>query len=108
MASTHTRGRVLRGLRTERGLTQSQLARAIDVENQSISLWENDKVEISSQNLLRLVEFFGVEPEVLGYEVPGTMSSSSLPPQLEQWMTDRVEAEQEILRLLRRLERRVK
>jgi transcriptional regulator with XRE-family HTH domain len=74
-----SRGEALRDLREGRGLTQSQLARAIGVENQSISLWENDKVNIHADNLLKLVEFFGVEPSVLGYVLPNTTP----PPQAD-------------------------
>lgn len=83
VATPLTRGKTIRQLRTKRGLSQSALARAIGVETQgTISDWENDKSDISAPNLLALIEFFGVDPDVLGYEMPSTAGAGStvIPP----------------------------
>lgn len=81
--SVRTRGAVLRELRLGRkqpngkSITQSQLARAIGVEVQSVSMWENDKVDVSPENLRKLIDFYGVKPEALGYEVPEIVAKAS-------------------------------
>jgi transcriptional regulator with XRE-family HTH domain len=80
MTTRSTRGSTIRALRNERGLSQGSLARAIGIETQgTISNWENDKVEIDASHLLKLVEFFGVEPDVLGYELPYTTPGGDMP-----------------------------
>lgn len=54
-------------LRTERKLTQAEVARAIDVEPATISAWELGKSTPQSDKAWLLADFFGVSvAEVMG------------------------------------------
>jgi len=41
------------------------LRKIIDVSNMAISRWENDKTDIVSDNLIKLVKFFDVSVDYL-------------------------------------------
>ncbi|MGM9619526.1 MAG: helix-turn-helix domain-containing protein [Oscillospiraceae bacterium] len=58
-------GRFLRELRTERGLTQEQLAEKAGVSNRSVSRWENGVNLPDFDLLMELAEYFGVGVEEL-------------------------------------------
>lgn len=55
----------IRRLRTERGLSQDELAQSIFVSRQTISNWENDKTYPDVQSLLLLSEHFGTTVDEL-------------------------------------------
>lgn len=52
-------------LRKEKGLTQQGLAYYLDVTQQCVSEWENDKIEPTMSNLIRLAECFDVSIDFL-------------------------------------------
>lgn len=58
-------------LRKARGMTQGQLAEAIQISRQSISEWERGSSKPTQDNLLRLSELYGVSVDYLmGREEP--------------------------------------
>lgn len=65
----------IRQLRRERGITQEELGSYLGVQKSAVSKYENEKVGVPYQVLVRLGELFGVTPEA----VAGTGSLSSLP-----------------------------
>lgn len=51
------------------GMTQRDLAKAINVTQASVSRWEKDQLKISGENLIKLSLFFDVSTdELLGIE----------------------------------------
>lgn len=101
MESTRTRGKVIRDLRNQRGISQTELAIALGIRAQgTISAWENDRANIDPRNLLALIEYFGVEPDVLGYEMPSTTPGGEMPA----WAASLHAKLDEILRRLHDLE----
>jgi XRE family transcriptional regulator, regulator of sulfur utilization len=54
-------GTRLRGLRTERGLSLSQLEQATDISSSFLSLVESGKSDFTISRLVRLADFFDVE-----------------------------------------------
>lgn len=71
VSTTQTRGQLLQRLRKKRGVSQTELANAIGIKTQgTISAWENDRQEIDHDHLLKLAQYFRVDPALLGYEVP--------------------------------------
>lgn len=58
-------GSNIRGLRTARGLTQEQLARALYVSRQTISNWESAKTVPDAQSLLMMSVLFSVSVDTL-------------------------------------------
>ena len=52
-------------LRKEKGLTQQGLAYFLDITQQCISEWENDKIEPTMSNLVRLADCFEVSIDFL-------------------------------------------
>ena len=57
----------IKQLRTERGMTQDELAEKLHVTRQAISSWENDRTQPDVQMLGKLREIFGVSIEELLY-----------------------------------------
>ena len=57
----------LRRLRTDCGMTQTQLAEKMHVTRQAISNWENDKTQPDIDALVRLSEILNTEIEALIY-----------------------------------------
>lgn len=53
----------IRKLRTDKGLSQDQLATEIGVSRQAIIYWEDMRSLPSSKNLVKLAQFFGVPAE---------------------------------------------
>lgn len=65
-------GKLIKSLRTERNLTQKQLARAISVDVRRISFYENNKMIPSTETLQRMSKFFKVSVDfILGGEIEG-------------------------------------
>jgi transcriptional regulator with XRE-family HTH domain len=58
-------GERLRELRTEKGLSAKALGERIGVSNYSIIAWENNKHEITGENLAKLAKFFNVTSDYL-------------------------------------------
>ena len=50
----------LKGLRKEKGLSQPELAKALNVSNGMISFWENEKYEPTATNIIAVATFFNV------------------------------------------------
>ena len=55
-----TLGNRLNALRTKRGLSQLELAEALEVSRQSVSKWETDAAVPENDKLVALIRFFGV------------------------------------------------
>ena len=72
-----TLGQNICRLRTERGLSQGDLADALEVSRQSISKWETDASVPELEKLLRLSELFHITLDEL---VKGPDSSPETPP----------------------------
>lgn len=62
-------GQILKELRTERGLTQVEVARAIGVAQGTIYFWENSINEPTAAYLIKLAQYFNVSvDELLGVD----------------------------------------
>lgn len=65
-------GKTIAALRQARGMTQQQLAAAMNVSHQAVSKWENGAALPDIQTLMELTQLFGVTVEqLLGGEIPG-------------------------------------
>lgn len=58
-------GNVINKLRTEFGISQTQLARDLGVSKQSVSNWENDNILPSIEMLVKISKRFGVTCDYL-------------------------------------------
>ncbi len=58
-------GTILKDLRVEKGLSQTQLANAISVSKGIISMWENGKREPTLFCLIKLADYFNVSIDYL-------------------------------------------
>ena len=76
-------GETIYRLRTQRGMSQGDLAEALDVSRQSISKWENNSATPELIKLVKLAELFGVSLDalVLGAEQPQEQAQPQDPPQ---------------------------
>jgi transcriptional regulator with XRE-family HTH domain len=70
-------GERIRLRRTERGLTQEQLAAALDVSYQQVQKYETGANRISAGRIYQLARKLGVE---VGYFFDGLPDADSLPP----------------------------
>ena len=60
---------MIKRLRNEKNMTQSELAREINVTRQAVSQWENGQTEVTAERILDLCAALGVTPsEFLGIE----------------------------------------
>ena len=57
--------KILKELRTERKITQPELAFAIGVSNGMISFWENGICEPTASNIIKLAHYFDVSADYL-------------------------------------------
>lgn len=72
---------ILKQLRSERGISQLNLADALDVSPGNISDWERGKSLPSYHALAALTEYFGVDPRrLLGLEVPTAEAGPAAAP----------------------------
>ena len=55
----------IKQLRTDRGLSQVDLAAKLGVSKQSVSNWENDNIQPSIEMLLKLSHIFSVSTDYL-------------------------------------------
>lgn len=75
-------------LRKEKGLTQAQLAEAINICRQSISDWERGVTKPTQDNLLLLSELYGVSVDyLLGKDVSPAAPAVPVPEQQPQQQT---------------------
>ena len=58
-------GAILKDLRLEKGLSQTQLAASLSVSKGIISMWENGKREPTLFYLIKLADFFNVSIDYL-------------------------------------------
>ncbi|MCH5153212.1 MAG: helix-turn-helix transcriptional regulator [Clostridiales bacterium] len=58
-------GEILRELRTDKKLTQPQLAEAIGVSKSMISVWETGLSEPTASNIIKLAKYFEVSTDYL-------------------------------------------
>ena len=65
MATLSKRTTTLVKLRTAKGKTQSQVARALDISERVYVRWEHGDTLPSAPNLIKLADYFGVHPRVL-------------------------------------------
>jgi len=81
-------GESLERLRKERGLTQSQLAVKLDINQSLVAKWESGKVQPRSATLERLALVLGVEAEELLSGQFGKVSASlrNVDPKLMELM----------------------
>ncbi len=61
----NTFGNILKELRLEKNMSQTELAKQIGVGKSIISLWEKDECEPTLSKLIALAEFFGVTIDYL-------------------------------------------
>ena len=55
----------LRTLRNEKQISQSQLAKELNVSNGMISFWENGKYEPTATNIILVAKFFNISIDEL-------------------------------------------
>ncbi len=65
MVDTRTTGKIIAMLRQAKGLTQQQLAAALNVSHQAVSKWENGVALPDIQTILDLTRLFGITVEQL-------------------------------------------
>ena len=58
-------GQKLKELRIEKGLTQPQLAKMLNVSNGIISAWENNLYEPKASNIKKLCQVFTISADYL-------------------------------------------
>ena len=59
--------KTLKRLRSEKGITQDELAKLLFISRQSVSSWENDRTQPDIDMLVKLSEIFSVSIEELIY-----------------------------------------
>ena len=72
-------GETIYRLRTEKQLSQGELAEMLEVSRQSISKWENNSAVPELEKLLRLSEIFEVSLDEL---VKGAEKTKDIPPEV--------------------------
>lgn len=84
MIDNRTVGKTIASLRQARGMTQQQLAAALNVSHQAVSKWENGAALPDIQTLHELTQFFGVTFEQLvSGDVPGHSPESETPSAIQ-------------------------
>ena len=58
-------GETIYRLRTEKGMSQGDLAEALSVSRQSVSKWETDGATPDLEKLIKLSELFGISLDTL-------------------------------------------
>ena len=72
-------GETIYKLRTEKQMSQGELAELLEVSRQSISKWENNSAVPELEKLIRLSEIFAVSLDEL---VKGEEKSKDVPPEV--------------------------
>ena len=70
-------GKHIKKLRMEQGMTQDQLAQALNVTRQAVSNWETGKTQPSIETLTAIAGLFGISVEELIY---GRSGRAEFPP----------------------------
>lgn len=66
-------------LRREKGLTQAELATALDVSQPVVSDYENEVIKLSGETIIQLARILGVSAdEILGLEKPSRAAGGSI------------------------------
>ncbi len=73
---------VLKDYRKEHGLTQEQLAYDLEVEPRTLRTWENERPLNNVQELRRIADVLGIEPERLG--LAASLYVPKTPQQIEE------------------------
>src|SRR6266700_604428 len=73
---------VLKNYRKEHGLTQEQLAYDLEVEPRTLRTWENERPLNNVQELRRIADVLGIEPERLG--LAASLYVPKTPQQIEE------------------------
>ena len=97
-----TLGQNIYRLRTERGLSQGDLAEALDVSRQSVSKWETDGSVPELEKLLRLSELFHITLDELVKGSDGTVETPSPTPEAVSAGEGAEDPEDELLETLSR------
>lgn len=58
-------GAKIKELRKEKGITQEQLAKALNVTRSAVALWEVDNTDPDIKNIIAIAKFFGVTTDCL-------------------------------------------
>lgn len=58
-------GERLRELRTERGLTQKQLAEKLGLTQKNVSKYELEKLDLNTETIVKICRFFGCSADYL-------------------------------------------
>jgi transcriptional regulator with XRE-family HTH domain len=70
-----TLGEKIKSLRKEKGLTQEDLAKQLNVIRGTLSVWEIDRSTPDNEMLIKIADFFGVTVDyLLGREYIGEMA----------------------------------
>ena len=82
MIDNRTVGKTIAGLRQAKGMTQQQLAAAMNVSHQAVSKWENGAALPDIQTMVELTQLFGITVEqLISGDVPeARMESAQMPP----------------------------
>lgn len=71
----------LKNLREDRGYSQTQLARHLNVSKQSLSNWENNNIMPSVEAIMTIARFFGVTTDfLLGIDSRRSLDATGLTP----------------------------
>ena len=77
-APTETIGARIARLRREKGLTQVELAQALDVSQPVVSDYENDVIKLSGETIVALAQILGASAdELLGLETPARAAAGA-------------------------------
>lgn len=77
-------GNTIYRLRTQRDMSQGDLAEALEVSRQSVSKWENNSAVPELEKLIRMAQVFGITlDELVSGEAQEPVSEPSAPPQPE-------------------------
>ncbi len=77
--SPETVGARISRLRREKGMTQVELARALEVSQPVVSDYENDVIKLSGETIVALVQILGASAdELLGLEKPARTAGATV------------------------------
>ena len=62
---TRTFGKNLKYIRTQRGVSQQELADKLKLDRSTISRWENDEMDITVGNAIQISNYFNIPIETL-------------------------------------------
>lgn len=71
----------IKNLRTAKGISQVELAKALFVSKQSVSNWENDNIMPSVEMLMKIAKYFSVSTDfLLGLDSNESIPTDGLTP----------------------------